>query len=123
MLFHFQIEGRVHGHRYSLDLLAVLNKLFEERAYSFAAVAQANPLNASVLSIHDHRRVTMAFVQGELIHHQAAHIARLETTQCGLETPLVLHIDSVPVLPGESADMTDGHELQQGLDPGTQSMG
>jgi len=65
----------------------------------------------------------MAFVQGELVHHQTAHITRLEGAECGLETPLVQRLDGVPVQPSELADMADGHESQQGFDPGAQPAG
>jgi len=123
MLLHFQIEGRIHVHRHSLDLLATLAEQLEEGADGLAAVTQTDPQNAGTLGIHDHCRVTMTLVQSELVHHQTAHIARLEGAECGLQTPFVQGLDGVPVQPGELADMADGQQLQEGFDPGAQTAG
>lgn len=97
MLFHFQINGCVHVHRHGFDLSALRSDLFEERAYGQAAVAQANPQNTGAIGIHGHRRITMAFMQGELIHHQATHITRLKGAECSLYMPFVQRLDGVPV--------------------------
>lgn len=49
------------------------------------------------LRIHDYRGVAMPFVQGELIHDQAAYAASFELPMPGLQAKPVDLLDGVPV--------------------------
>jgi len=75
-------------------------------------MAWPRPEDAGTLGIHDHRRVTMAFVQGELVHDQAMHVAGIEGADRGLQAALVQRLEGVPVQPGEPADVADRQQLQ-----------
>ncbi|MDT4824333.1 hypothetical protein FQZ97_575800 [compost metagenome] len=65
----------------------------------------------------------MALVQGELVHHQAAYVARLEGPYFSLQTALVEGLEGVPVQAGEAADLADRQQLQQALEPDPQALG
>ncbi|MNF81410.1 hypothetical protein D3C84_636820 [compost metagenome] len=122
MLFHFQVESGVHVHRHRLDLLTAFTEQLEERADRLTAVAVADPQHPRALGIHDHRGVAMAFVQGELVHHQAANITRLEGPDGGFQSTFVELFERMPMQTGEAADMADGQQLQQALEPDAQAL-
>ncbi|MCY1372634.1 hypothetical protein D9M69_598550 [compost metagenome] len=81
-----------------------------------------DPQHPRALGIHDHRGVAMAFVQGELVHHQAANITRLEGPDGGFQSTFVELFERMPMQTGEAADMADGQQLQQALEPDAQAL-
>ncbi|MCY1462564.1 hypothetical protein D9M71_803520 [compost metagenome] len=65
----------------------------------------------------------MAFVQGELVHHQLTHLAWLKRPHRGFQAALVECLEGVPVQAGEAADMADRQQLQQTFEPDAQTLG
>ena len=121
MFFYLQIEGGVHVHGNGFNLLALFAQQLEKGANGLPAITVAHPQHTSPFSIHDHSGITMAFMQSELVHHQPSHSARFKGANTGLESAYVDGLDGMPMQSGEQVDMTDGHQLKQGLNPALQS--
>ncbi len=123
VLLYLQIKGRIHVHCHRLDLLAVLTQQFEERANRLPTVAMPDPQHTRPFGIHDHRGVAMPFMESELVHDQATNLSGLEPADGRLQATLVELFEGVPMQTRETADVTDGQQLQQTFEPGAQARG
>ncbi len=62
-------------------------------------------------------------MQGKLVHHQTAYVARLETTYFSFQVALVERLKGVPVQASEATDVADWQQLQQAFEPDPQTLG
>jgi len=72
VLAYLQVKCGVHVHRHCFDpRTAFWPQLLKEGPDSRSATSFANPQNPAGIGVQHHAGVTMAFEQGELVHHQA----------------------------------------------------
>lgn len=124
MLANFQIESDVHVHGDDFyPSTAFLAQQLEKWADRLPAVAVADLQDTHCLGIHQDGRVTMAFVQGELIHDQPTLAAPFEGDEFALQARLVDLFDRVLVQSGQLGDMSNRKQFSQGFDPGAKAFG
>jgi hypothetical protein len=109
VLPHFQLVGGVHVHDDGPQALTALGaELLKEGADVLASTATPHPEDSTAAGVHHHRRIALAFEQGELVHRDDLHTRVVGRAEASLQKGFVDGFDGVPAQIEEVGYVPDG---------------